>query len=107
MIIYNVTISIDQTAHDRWLKWMRETHIPEMLATGKFVNARMCRVLAGEEERGTTYAIQYLSTSREMLEAYYEDDAPRLRNETMKHFADSLVAFRTELEVVDEQSVRI
>jgi hypothetical protein len=107
MIIYNVTISIDQEAHDRWLGWMRETHIPEMLATGKFIHARMCRVLAAEEEGGITYAIQYLSPSREMLQRYYEDDAPRLRNETIKHFSDSLVAFRTELEVIDEQNARL
>lgn len=107
MIIYNVTVCINQTAHKRWLSWMRETHMPEMLATGKFVQARMCKVLVAEEDGDTTYAIQYLSPSREKLQQYYEEDASRLRNETMKYFSDTLVTFRTEMEVVDEQSTSL
>jgi hypothetical protein len=107
MIIYNVTINVDGEVKDRWLQWMRDIHMPEMLATGKFVNARMCRILTTEEGEGATYAVQFLCPSRELLERYYEDDAPRLRSETLRHFSDSLVAFRTELEVVDEQTAGI
>ncbi|MGQ3086877.1 DUF4286 family protein, partial [Flavobacterium sp.] len=30
MIIYNVTINIDDSVHDKWLTWMMEKHIPEV-----------------------------------------------------------------------------
>jgi hypothetical protein len=58
MILYNVTINIDDTVHDKWLHWMQEKHIPEVLATGKFSSARMVKVLVEEEMGGTTYATQ-------------------------------------------------
>ena len=103
MYIYNVTTNIDKSVHDEWLQWMKEKHIPEMLATGKFNNAKMSQVLIDEEMGGTTYAVQYTTDSFETLQEYYKEDAPRLRNESMKLFKDKCVAFRTELKVISEQ----
>ena len=104
MIIYNVTINIDNSVHDEWLTWMKE-HIPQVLATGKFVDAKLTRVLVEEEMGGTTYSIQYKAHSREALDAYYAEDAERLRSDGQKRFANKMLAFRTELEVIDEYSV--
>ncbi len=103
MYIYNVTINVDESVHDQWLDWMRGTHIPDMLATGKFSRAKLCKVLLTEEMGGITYAIQYSTPNRETLQAYYELDAPRLRKATLKKFKDKFVVFRTELEVIDLQ----
>ncbi len=102
MILYNVTINIDDSVREEWLKWMTEKHIPEMLETGKFTEAKIVKVLIVEEMGGTTYSIQYLTESKEMLERYYEEDAPRMREEGMKLFGDKMVAFRTELELLKE-----
>lgn len=101
MYIYNVTSNIEEKAHEKWLHWMKSVHIPEVLATGKFLSAKMTKVLA-EEGTGHTYSVQYTVASKEMLNAYYREDAPRLRQEGQKLFADQLISFRTELEVVDE-----
>ncbi len=103
MYIYNVTINVDESVHDKWLVWMRNSHIPEMLSTGKFSQAKLCRVLLEEETGGSTYAIQYSTPNRETLQSYYELDASRLRKATLKKFKDKFVVFRTELEVVDLQ----
>ncbi|MEO8589060.1 MAG: DUF4286 family protein, partial [Flavobacteriales bacterium] len=46
MILYNVTINIDLDVEREWLVWMKETHIPEVMATGLFLESRMFRVLA-------------------------------------------------------------
>jgi hypothetical protein len=81
---------------------MQQTHIPEVLATGKFEEARLCRVLADEQHGGVTYAIQYLAPSRERLEQYYREDAPRLRQLGIDRFGDKFLAFRTELELVSQ-----
>ncbi|AIZ41317.1 MULTISPECIES: DUF4286 family protein [Cellulophaga] len=102
MYIYNVTSNIDESIHDQWLGWMKETHIPDMLATGKFSAAKLCRVLIEEEMGGVTYSVQYTTTSKDELEKYYKEDAPRLRQEAMKLFADKILAFRTELEIISE-----
>lgn len=102
MIIYNVTINIDDTVREQWLTWMTEKHIPEMLKTGKFTEAKMVKVLIVEEMGGTTYSIQYFTESKAMLERYYKEDAPKMREEGMKLFGDKMLAFRTELELIKE-----
>ena len=104
MIIYNVTINVDKSVHDQWLEWIK-THIPQVLATGHFTEAKLTKVLVEEEMGGTTYSIQCRAKSREALDQYYKNDAERLRKEGMQLFADKMLAFRTELEVVDEYSV--
>ena len=102
MILYNVTINIHESVHDKWLNWMQEKHINDVLATGKFSSARMVKVLVEEEMGGVTYAIQYTTDSKETLQRYYNEDAQRLREEGTRLFGDKMLAFRTELELVSE-----
>jgi len=103
MIIYNVTVNVDKTINKEWLTWIKE-HIPEVLATGKFKEAKLTKVLVADDET-ETYSIQYRAHSREALDAYYKEDAERLRGDGLKRFADKSLAFRTELEVIDEYAV--
>jgi len=104
MIIYNVTINIDESIHTEWLSWIKE-HIPQVLATGKFTEAKLTKVLVEEDLKEITYSVQYRATSREALDAYYREDADRLRKDGLSKFADKMLAFRTELEIIDEYSV--
>ncbi len=104
MIIYNVTVSVDKSIHSDWLIWIKE-HIPQVLATGKFTEAKLTKVLVEPDLEELTYSIQYRATSREHLESYYANDAERLRTEGLKKFSDKMLAFRTELEIIDEYSV--
>ncbi|TBW29833.1 DUF4286 family protein [Gramella sp. KN1008] len=102
MIIYNVTINVQEDIHDEWLKWMKEEHIPDMLDTKKFSKALMTKVMVQEPMGGITYSVQYTTESREMLQSYYEENAEDLRSRS-KAFEGKFVAFRTELEVITEQ----
>lgn len=102
MIIYNVTINIDESVHDQWLSWMQQKHINDVLATGKFFKAKLVKVLVEEEMGGVTYSIQYFANSKRNLESYYQEDALRLREEGLRLFGDKMLAFRTELEVLSE-----
>jgi hypothetical protein len=104
MYIYNVTANIESSVHEEWLIWIKE-HIPKVLATGKFEKATLTRVLVEEDMGGVTYSVQYKSYSREALDAYYRDDADRLRQEGLKKFADKMLSFRTELQIIDEYTV--
>ncbi len=101
MYIYNVTVNVDESIHAEWLTWI-ESHIPDVLATGRFVSAKMSQVLVEEEMGGITYSIQYTAKTREDLDSYYQFDANKLRNDGMHKFADKMVAFRTELKVLNE-----
>ncbi len=100
MYIYNVTINIEESIQKEWLSWI-EDHIQEVLATGKFISAKLTQVLV-EDEMGVTYSVQYTANTREDLDEYYTVDAPKLRGDGAKRFANKMVAFRTELKVVNE-----
>lgn len=99
MIIYNVTINVENDVHDEWLKWMRESHIPDVLKTGYFLEHKICKVLNVEDE-GTTYSIQYTSKTMEDYEGYKSNEAARLQKEVMDKFKGEFVAFRSLLEVI-------
>lgn len=104
MFIYNVTVNVEDSIRESWLDWMQKTHIPEMLATGIFTAARLCRVRVVEETGGTTYAVQYNARSAAALQTYYQEHADRLRTEGQARFGERMVAFRTELEIVSEHA---
>lgn len=99
MIIYNVTLNVDTDVHAEWLRWMKETHIPDVMATGLFLDSRIFRVLA-DDDGGITYAVQYTCADMATYERYRDEHAPRLQAETQKHYGGKFVAFRTLLEVV-------
>ena len=73
MIIYNVTVNIDDSIHSDWLNWMKTVHILDVMATGYFLDNRMAKVLSPQEdETGHTYAIQYTCNSMADLDEYQE-----------------------------------
>ena len=100
-ILYNVTVSVDPDIHEEWLNWMKETHIPEVLATGKFIDNRILRV-HGHEENGMTYAVQYTCSSRNELDDYFNRFAPALQAAHANKYGSKAVAFRTILEILHE-----
>ena len=101
MYIYNVTVNIEADVHDDWLQWMKTVHIPDVLATGLFVDNRLCQVMV-EEEQGITYSIQYRLRNLEDLERYQREHAPRLQVEHGARYRGKFVAFRTLLRIEDE-----
>ena len=101
MIIYNVTSNIEESVHQEWLDWMQHTHIPEMIATGKFSKARLVKVLA-QGDHGHTYSVQFFTDSKATLDSYYEEHATRLRERTAHKFGDKVLSFRTELQLISD-----
>ncbi|MBE7175373.1 MAG: DUF4286 family protein [Mucilaginibacter polytrichastri] len=103
MIIYNVTLVVEDDIRDEWLKWMQEIHIPEVMATGKFSGYRLLSILDSPNE-GQSYCAQYYTSSVEQYNAYVEEDAARLQGALAEKFGHQYVAFRTLMEVLDEQN---
>lgn len=101
MILYNVTVSIDPAVAVEWMEWMRSKHIPDVMATGCFLESRFSRV-NGEEENGFTYATTYLAESQEKLDTYQSDFAPALKQEHSERYLGKFAAFRTFLTVIEE-----
>ncbi|MEP4094962.1 DUF4286 family protein [Reichenbachiella sp.] len=101
MILYNVTVSIDESIESIWLRWMKEDHIPKVMETGLFVERKIFKLLSHEQEGAITYAIQYFANSINHINEYQEKHAEALQSEHTEKFKDKFVAFRTMLEHVD------
>ncbi|MBK7445563.1 MAG: DUF4286 family protein [Ignavibacteria bacterium] len=100
MILYNVTVNIDDSVHDEWLEWMRSKHIPDVLSTGLFTESKLYRIRTENEEEENTYSIQYFLRSMDDYKIYQKEYAEKLQFEHTEKFKDKFVAFRTIMELV-------
>ena len=101
MIIYNVTVSVEQSVKEDWLKWMQEVHIPEVMATGVFSKSQINRVMV-QGDSDNTFAIAYTCESMKDLHQYQVKFAPELQQKHVARYGDKAVAFRTLMEVIQE-----
>lgn len=100
MIIYNVTVNIDNSVHEEWLEWMKAKHIPDVVGTGCFIEGNIFRILVNEES-GISYSVQYSAASMDDVNRYLKEHAEALRNDALRLYKDKFVAFRTLLERID------
>ncbi len=99
MILYNVTVKVETGIAEEWLKWMRETHIPDVLKTRLFVDHRICRLLVDESD-GITYSIQYSCPDMATFERYQKEHALALQADHKERYQNRYVAFRSLMEVL-------
>lgn len=101
MIQYNQTVNIEESIEADWLQWTKEKQIPDILATGMFVQARIFRLLDIEESAGTaTYAIQLMAETREHLDIYQIKYEPGLDEVHTKRYGNKTMSFRTMMKEV-------
>ena len=101
MIVYNITIKIDPVIESEWVSWQRSEHIPEVMATGQFINYQFYRLLEQNESDGITYIVQYFSTSIDHYNTYIKDFSQTLRQKAFARWDDKFIAFRTIMQSVD------
>ena len=99
MIILNETVNIENDVREEWLNWMRTVHIPDVMATGYFIENMICKVLI-DEEQGTTYSIQYVAANLNDVEDYKQKHGQRLQKEVSAKYGSKMVSFRTLLEIL-------
>ena len=101
MFIYNVTIKIINIIKTDWLIWLKNEHIPEILATGCFVEATVLMLLEIDDTEGPTYAVQYKVESKASYNQYIERYADALRQKSIDKWSDQFIAFRSFMQIVD------
>ncbi len=95
MIIYEVTTDVTPAGIPTYEAYMRDTHIPEVLATGCFVRATIARSMPGR------YRISYVARSLDVLDRYLGQHAAQFRDDFARHLGSSVHVTRevwTELQ---------
>lgn len=100
MIIYNVTIKVEPGIAREWLEWMKQSHIPEVMATGCFEQYRIVQLLEQDDSEGPTYAVQYQAASMDDYERYISNFAGTLRQQSLTRWGEAFIAFRSLMRVV-------
>ena len=98
-IVYNVTTQIDIAYAAEWMEWMKEEHLPAVLATGCFIDAAIFRLLEVDDSLSHTYAVQYYAADKQAYEAYISAHADALRQQTVQKWEGKMVAFRSVLQL--------
>ena len=101
MLVYNITTNVQPAVHDAWLNWLKQKHIPEIMATGLFERYNLMKILDTDDAEGHTYALQLFCISRANYENYLRNHAPELRENTFKTWGDAVISFRTTMEVIN------
>jgi len=91
----------DQATADRWLEWLRAGHVADVLAGG----ATFAQIMHHDGD-AVVYEVTYSFPSREALDRYERDFAPRLREEGRRLFPpeQGIVYHRTVATILDEFS---
>jgi hypothetical protein len=100
MILYNVTVNIDLEKEKEYVEWMKQIHIPEVMATGLFREGKFFKLLH-EVEEGVNYSAQYFADSMEHIQRYQAEHAPELQQKLKDKFGNHYVVFRSLLEQVE------
>lgn len=100
IIIYEITATVATELVERYEKYMRQRHIPDLLATGYFCGARFSR---SNENR---YRILYEAHNQESLDRYLESEAGRLRADFLSHFPAGIELSRENWLVLEEWQTR-
>ena len=83
-VSYEVTVRTETPDVGReFSAWMREEHIPDVLATGLFSGAEFAQMDA------TTFRTRYLAGSQADLYRYLAEHSPRLRDAFASRFSGS------------------
>jgi hypothetical protein len=101
MVVYNITLRIIPGIETEWVKWQKEEHIPEVMASGQFTEHRFYHLLEQDETDGITYVVQYFAPSMKEYETYINEFAPSLREKAFSKWNDKFIAFRTIMELVN------
>ena len=100
MILYNVTVNIDVAVEEEWVQWMKDTHIPNVMSTGIFLDNKFYKLLHEVEEGGVNYSVQYFAENMDKIMEYQENYAPALQAEVKEKYEGKYITFRSHLESV-------
>lgn len=83
-VIYETTAVVNSESVEDYENYMRNQHIPDLLATGHFRAASFIRA------HEICYRICYEAFNQSALDNYLNNDAPRLRADFQKHFPEGV-----------------
>ena len=99
-MLYVVFVAVHNTHREAWMEWMRDQHIPDVLATQCFSSATFVRDVDNDSDTQTSYRIAYRAHSAAAFDRYQAEFGGALREEHIELFGDVTRASRELLPVL-------
>lgn len=96
MVTYEITAQVRSDIVDSYEPYMRDRHIPDVLASGHFSSATFSRSAPGR------YRIRYEAFDQAALDEYLKSDAAALRQHFTDHFPEGVELSRENWTVVQQ-----
>ncbi len=100
MILYNITIIIEDSMQEEWLGWMNKNFVDRVMDTELFASSRLLKVLDSPNE-GITYCIQFIADNISLYHQFKQDHEPVILEDLSSRFANRFVSFSTLMELID------
>lgn len=98
MVIYEVNLVINANIYLQYQSWLKE-HVKEMLQQPGFIQAIILKPETQDKLEQKTLTIQYQLDSRQSLDIYLKEFAPKMREQGIKLFNNQFSADRRIFEV--------
>lgn len=100
MILYNITVIIEQEIEAEWLTWISGIFIPNALSNKLLVSNRLLKVLNSPNE-GVTYCLQFIVDNMENYTEFVKRFEPSLLYTHTEQFKNKSVFFSSVMEFIN------
>lgn len=100
MILYNITVIIEESIETDWLKWINQYFVPEALSSNLLVSSRLLKVLDSPNE-GSTFCLQFIADNIQNYNEFKNLHASALLDEHALEFKNKSVFFSSVMEFIN------
>jgi len=99
MLLFNVTVIIEEGSATDWLQWVQESHIPQLMDKECFVSHRLLKIVDSPNE-GLSYCIQFIAEDEARHQTFLDLHEQLFIAEMYNRYPNKLVTFSTLMEFV-------
>ncbi len=100
MILYNITVIIEEGIENDWLKWINQSFVPDALSSNLLVSSRLLRVMDSPNE-GVTYCLQFIADNIQNYNEFKNLHAAKILDAHALEFQNKSVFFSSVMEFID------
>lgn len=98
MYVYNITFVITPQIHNKWMKWIHEVYIDNLLKNKYVKKIKMFKIITNSNE--LTYALHHKIETPEELKKFVNEQMPILNTKIFETFGEKVLTFGTELKEI-------
>ncbi len=100
MILFNITIIIEDSIDKQWLNWMNNEFIPSAMESNLVASNRLLKVLDSPNE-GITYCLQFVIDNIDSYNQFKASHLPLIMDSHAEQFSNRFVSFSTLMEFIN------